>query len=111
MGFQVHLITFSDTIGFCLPPNGILVLIRSTLSTTFPCIDQVVLEKAENSCSCQGEASRCGFLSPPRWFLLCSMGFCLVPNGILVLIRSKLSMKLQCIDQVLLEKAKNHCNR
>ena len=37
--------------------------------------------------------------------------FFLPPNGTLVLIRSKLSMKFQCIDQVVLEKAKNNCNR
>ena len=45
------LVIFTHSIGFCLPPNGILVLIRSELSMKFQCIDQVVLEKAKHSCN------------------------------------------------------------
>ena len=39
-----------------------------------------------------------------------SIGFCLPPNGILVLIRSKLSMKFQSFVEMVLEKAKNSSN-
>ena len=38
-------------------------------------------------------------------FSLYSIRFCLRPNGILVLIRSKLSIKFQSVVQVVLEKA------
>ena len=48
--------------------------------------------------------------SPPVVFTLFNRFF-LPPNGILVLIRAKLSMTVQCIDQVVLEKAKNNCNK
>ena len=51
MVFLVHVVIFNHSIGFCVPPNGILVLIRSNLSMKFQCIHQVVLEKAKNSCN------------------------------------------------------------
>ena len=51
------------------------------------------------------------FFESSRCFSLYSIGFCIRPNGIFVLIRSKLSMKSQCIDQVVLKKAKSSCNR
>ena len=50
------------------------------------------------------------FRSPPWCFSLYSIGFSLPPNPILVLIRSKLSMKFQNFVQVVLEKAKNSSN-
>ena len=45
------LVIFTHSIGFCLPPHGISVPIRSDLSMKSQCIDQVVLEKAKNSCN------------------------------------------------------------
>ena len=81
------------------------MLIRSKLSIKLQNFVQVVLEKAKKSCNQVEKASKFGFLSSAWCFSLHSIGFCLPPNGILVLIRSKLSMKFQSVVQVVLEKA------
>ena len=81
------------------------MLIRSKLSIKFQSFVRVVLEKAKNSCNRQKKHPNVVFSVPHGVFSLYSIGFCLRPNGILVLIRSKLSIKFQCMVQVVLEKA------
>ena len=113
MWFSKSLWWFSlYSIGFCLPAKGILVppngtsmLIRSKISIKFQGFVRVVFEKAQNSCNGQKEDPNVVFFVPHGVFSLYSRCPCLRPNGILVLIRSKLSMKFQCIVQVVLEKA------